>query len=733
MLPWKRAFAAAAFCAQLCAAADDPLFPYGAVYFRKSNPPETDWERDHKTASQIGMNMFRHWVMWSAVEVAPGQYDWRDYDKMLDLEGQNGIKAVLAEMITAAPEWAFRMYPQARFEAQDGYKGVPEYSGSSATGGFPGLCLDNPQVRARAGEFLKALATRYRNHPALYGYDLWNEGNSSGGAGVYFQTATSAHIPNEHRGTGVGRMYCYCPDSIAEFRKWLEKKYGTVQAVAKAWRRYSFDDWKDVEPSRTGGPYPDWLDWVEFREDRAHELLRWRKEVIRSVDQKNKITMHGLAYAIELLPSASANDWRAAAEVDSYGFTWVNARKGNEPWKQYHAVDLVRAASRGKPFWHAEMQGGPLWMQSEVTGRPLEDARKPDEKDLRVWNMVSLSGGVTGILYLRYRPLLDGPLFGAFGPFAMDGSATPRSDMAGKFAKWTNAQAELWKSRPVKGDIAIVFAPESERFNFAQQGNTSNYAESARGAYEAFFDSNIQPDWVHIDNIDEYPTVYLPYPVMLTGKTAAKLRAYVQNGGTLVSEGHPGYFGDGAHAGAMQPNSGLDEVFGAREADVDFTPDLLENLTLHFGEHTIGGRYFKQVYRLTTGKAVGHYADGSVAAVENHFGKGKTILIGTFPGAAYFKKPNAEARAVFQSLLPSKQRIAVSDSLVTARLHEGSGGAVLWVVNPVRQEKSVSIRLTGGEWRSGKDVWGGLDTQVQGETVRITIPDRDAAVIRLEK
>src|SRR5262249_26784621 len=38
----------------------DPVFPYGAVYFRKSNPPEEDWARDHKTAADIGMNTFRH-------------------------------------------------------------------------------------------------------------------------------------------------------------------------------------------------------------------------------------------------------------------------------------------------------------------------------------------------------------------------------------------------------------------------------------------------------------------------------------------------------------------------------------------------------------------------------------------------------------------------------------------------------------------------------------------------
>jgi len=285
----------------------------------------------------------------------------------------------------------------------------------------------------------------------------------------------------------------------------------------------------------------------------------------------------------------------------------------------------------------------------------------------------------------------------------------------------------------VKGDVAIVFAPESERFNFAQQGNTSFYASSARGAYQAFFDSNIQPDWVHIDNIGEYATIYLPYPVMLTEKTVSKLREYVQNGGTLISEGTPGYFGDGAHASAVQPNSILQELFGVVETDVDFTPDLLEDLTFRFGEHAVGGRYFKQAYRTTSGKAVGWYADRSVATVENKFGNGRTVLIGTFPGAAYFKKPNAEARAAFASLLPQKQRIRVSDTDVTARVHEGAGGDVLWVVNPARQAKSVTVTFNDGAWHSAKDLWTGTTAQAGGHTVRLTIPERDAAVLRLEK
>lgn len=66
-------------------AAQEPVFPYGAVYFRKSNPPREDWERDYKTAAELGANTMRHWFMWAVIEVAPGEYDWTDYDRQMDL------------------------------------------------------------------------------------------------------------------------------------------------------------------------------------------------------------------------------------------------------------------------------------------------------------------------------------------------------------------------------------------------------------------------------------------------------------------------------------------------------------------------------------------------------------------------------------------------------------------------------------------------------------------------
>ncbi len=699
-------------------AVPDPVFPYGAVYYRKSNPPAEDWARDHATAAQSGMNNFRHWFMWSAIEVAPGQYDWRDYDRQMDLAAANGLKVTVAEITQAAPEWMYDQFPHARYQGSDDSIAHSSVSGSAAVGGFPGLCFDNPEVHTRAEAFLTALIKRYRHHPALWAYDLDNEQSAHGG------TPT--------------RMYCYCAATQQKFREWLQKKYGTLEALSQAWYRYGYVSWDNVHPLRSFSGYPESLDWLEFRTDNEFAQRQRCAELFRRLDPDHKITAHGVAGTLDSLPRAANDEWRSAALVDVWGFTWVASRKGSEPWKQFHAVDLTRAGSRGKPFWHAEAQAGPLWLQPQVLKRPRDDGRITSAEDVRLWNFISMAGGATGILYPRWRPLLDGPLFGAFGPFGMDGNPTPRSEMAATLARWANAQPDLWRSQPVRGEIGIVYVPESQVFNYVQQGDTQYYAESIRGAYQAFFDAHIQADFVHVDDLAKYPLVYLPYPVHLKDATVAKLVAYVEAGGQLVCEGLPGYFGERGKVGAQQPSGPLRPLFGARESYVEFTPDLLEDLTLQVRDRKIGGRYFIQHYTADGGQVAGQFATGEPAAIENRFGRGRTLLIGTFPGAAYFLKHAPDTRAFFASLLEwagQSPAIRVSVPGIQARLHTGAGGTYLWVINPTGKAQPVTLTLDPrlGKFSSGRDLWQPANSPVvKNQTIETTVGAQNAAVIALQ-
>ena len=211
----------------------------------------------------------------------------------------------------------------------------------------------------------------------------------------------------------------------------------------------------------------------------------------------------------------------------------------------------------------------------------------------------------------------------------------------------------------------------------------------------------------------------------------------MEQGGILVSEGLPGYFGDRGKAGVVQPNLGMDRLFGAKESEVEFTPDLLEDLTLQIRNTTISGRYFRQEYEAAGGQVVGQYANGKPAAIEHRFGKGRGLLIGSFPGGGYFLHHTAGTKMFFSGLLPwagIRQKVAVNAPAIKARLHQGAGGTYLWVLNPSRTPQKVTVRLESepGSFSRARDLWQPSNAvRLTGLQVDLTVGDRNASVIQL--
>ena len=697
-----------------------PQIPFGAVYFRKSNPPPEDWERDYGVAAEDGLNIFRHWFMWGAIEQRPGHYVWDEYDSQMELAAKNGIRTIVAELIHAVPDWAYRKFAHARQVRADGRPLTSNMGVSAATGGFANngggagaLTLNCPEVKEAAGAFLTALATRYKGHPALLGYDVWNEVNYS------------HHVD-------------YSEWMKADFRKWLKARYGDLETLGRTWYRYSYAEWDDIEPPHEVGPYPEGLDWLEFKRDNYYGQMQWRIDTIRAVDADCLIAAHGVGGAIPNMAAGGSDDWLAASKVEVYGLTWVPGRRGFKPWQNFFGPDITRAAARGKTWWHAERPGGPLWLQPQVLGRDKEDGRVMDPEDIRLLTMTSFAAGATGVLNLRFRPLLDGPLFGAFGSYGMDGSRTPRSDMASRIAKWANApeQKALFEARPAKGDIALLVIPEAQAWDYLlnHTHRPETYREAMWGAYRGFLDNGLQPDWVHIDHIADYDTIYAPYPITLTGAHAKLLAEWVRAGGTLISEATPGYFGDRGKVGTAQPNHGLDRVFGAREHEVEFMPDIGDRIRFTYADQTITGGGFLQSYTLHGGTERGRFADGRIAVVEHASGEGRTLLVGTHPGIGYFKRESQAGRSYFAEVFAwtgKTRHVRLSNPAMQARLHVGDDGRVLWVVNPTRETQRATVALAPqhGTLGFGRTHWAGEGAQAVGNEV--VVPPRDVLVVRL--
>src|SRR5258708_33367925 len=164
--------------------------------------------------------------------------------------------------------------------------------------------------------------------------------------------------------------------------------------------------------------------------------------------------------------------------------------------------------------------------------------------------------------------------------------------------------------------------------------------------------------------------------------------------------------------------------------------DIYEDIRIEVNGNNIYGRYFFQQYETKGGKAVGNYPDGTVAAVENQTGSGRTLLMGSFPGAGYYLHHGKETRALFANFLKTagiNPRVNVDDNEVQARVHQGAGGTYLWVTNPTMNARPVTVSLNPGlgKFSAGEDKWGRLGVKLSGQQVAVTVPARDAAVIAM--
>ena len=340
---------------------------FGAVYFRKTNPPREDWARDYAVAREDGHTIFRHWVPWAALEIAPNEFDWADYDRQLDLAAKNGIKTVLAEIGQDVPEWLYHRYPHARREQYDGKQRRSEMHVSCVVGGNHSMCLDNPEIADAMSRFLRALARRYKDHPGLYAYDVWNEC-------TYYRP----------------ELVCYCNATQKKFRLWLQKKYGSLEKLAVAWKRYSFTSWDEVQLPRQPKHYPDVMDAIAFQTDNAYEWLKWRVSEIRCEDPNHFISAHGNAKThCDAAPSCG-DDWRAGELVDIFGYTFFY---GNDCDPAF-AGDMIRSAARGREYWRAEAVGDSDWLDRRRGDKTaIKQDVMHDPQNIRLDCLISLLTG----------------------------------------------------------------------------------------------------------------------------------------------------------------------------------------------------------------------------------------------------------------------------------------------------------------------------------------------------
>ncbi len=601
---------------------------YGAQYYRPPFPDPSVWKRDINHMKELGFNCVKHWVMWNWIEREEGKFDFSELDELVRLSKEAGLAVIINTIPEGAPYWVYKGHENSLYRLADGQTVEPGGPANIPSGGWPGLCMDDPEFAALAARFIEETARHFKDEEAVKVIDVWNE----------------PHL--EPMYDYRSNMLCYCEHSKREFIKWLREKYKTLEGLNKAWFR-AYTDWDQVGPPVRFGTWADMNDWRMFWLYNLERWMRIRVNAARKGAPGKKIQTH-VAYSGILgnrivggLANELGDEFLLAKEVDYFGLSSFPKWLMGEENAYRHLIhsEMIAAAAHGKLFYQVELQGG--------GGKPgLLGGEVPDAADVRIWNWNTVAAGGKGSVYWQYAPEPAGIESPGFGLTGFRGEDTQRSLAAGEMARNLN-HPRLDRAVPVPARNAIYVSRKSDVLCFSSERREEMYAGSLSGVYRAAYENGIAVRFLHEDYVEELldgtvDYLYLPMAIVLSEKEVTIMRRFVEEGGTLVSEACPGLYRED---GAVDFESrALGELFGLDHKEIQAAPEwgeiTAEWKNVPWARGTFTGRFYRQlVIPKEECRILAQFPDGEPAVVLRNLGRGQAVWIGMYPSYQYEHRP----------------------------------------------------------------------------------------------
>ncbi len=375
----------------------------GAVHYWRLDPDH--WPRALRSLRSMGFPLVETYVSWGVHERAPGEFDFGHLDPRLDvrrfleLAAQQGLHAIVR--------------PGPCINAELTHFGLPERVVFD-----PACQARSPRQRPVLQPFpprmfpVPSYASRAYHREVGRWYDavgealaplLWPEGpivllQVDNEAAFFFRDG-----PYEQD---------YHPDALAAWAEFLEGRYGTPEALARA-HGERIGAWEEAPPPNRApeedapGPLCRALDWAAFREDllgRALERLRRR---MQRAGLGGVPTLHNLPLGEGGSPASLP---RMAAAVDLVGLDYYHPAREHRTIKRR---TLYLAGTLGASAYAPEMgAGAPPWFLPLEHGDSLYTA------------CCALAYGLRG--FNLYMAVDRDRWYGA--PIASDGTRRPEAD-----------------------------------------------------------------------------------------------------------------------------------------------------------------------------------------------------------------------------------------------------------------------------------------------------------------
>lgn len=578
----------------------------GNTYYHYANPSE-ELERNFELMKGYGVNIVRTneiWPGWSVTERQDNVFYWEELDDYILKAKSHGLSICLGIGINDTPAWLYRKIPELRFR---------EYDGTVSHRRVQSADFNHIRYREYMERFIVKLVERYRKQECVV---CWQFGNE-----IRYNVD-----------------YCDSEGTRQAFRRWLRKKYqNQIEKLNLEWGTFYTDfnqiyPYKSIAAEPTEGNSVHCINTLTFQDESIAEFIQWGVSIVKKYS--NKPVFHNNFNTPE------HNPWAMAAPCDVVCMDIYASTYERPGYYNGLLVDTAASIARQqkKDWWIGETSAGQYGTYNR------QDA---SQALIETCIMEQIAAGSKAIFYFRHKaPKWEQPhkFTGSQTIYRRDETPMEYADTCLHIKNFIESMGEmLLKARIPRPKVGVYFPCINIRFG-REAGYEEIALESAAGARNLWSSMGIPvellPDGeMFFEKLKRFSVIHIPVCYLIPESVGAALKAFVQDGGTLITEARAGYVDGSGLLYRQQPGASISEICGISEdkcfgiqSEIITVKDGNEEFSLHC-------KGILQTLRLNQGTGsmkrqvcpIAWDSLGNIAGSTAKYGKGRGIYLGFAP------------------------------------------------------------------------------------------------------
>jgi len=555
--------------------------------------PESAWDKDLSLMEAAHVDVVRIGEFaWSSLEPTEGHYDLTWMERAVRAAERHHIKIVIGTPTDTPPAWLTQKYPETLRVDSDGKR--------AEHGGRRQFSISSPLYRKFCRDVVERLAKAFGRDPDVIGWQIDNEYTESS----------------------------YDPDTRKMFQDWLQRRYGTLDALNTAWTTAywskTYSDWSQIPLTAKAGNPGLMLDTKRFITDTWRSYQNNQLDVLRgTIDPNQFVTTNigGLGW------SDNWDHYAIAQDLDLVSWDPYVGQGHLDYYRNSAVSDYVRGWKR-QNYW--VMESEPAF----VNWAPVNNALYPGEARAMAWE--DIGHGAESVLFWQWRSALNGQeqyhgtLVGPGGepvvPFYNE-----FKEIGSDFA----AASSALRGTSPHSDVAIITTYDSRwAIDFQPHSTLYDQLTVLLDYYRPLYDYNHAVDIVNAyAPLDRYKVVFAPQLNVIPEDLAKHLADYVRHGGHLVLGPRSGMKDQFNRLNTQRQPGPLVNVLGGRVEQYYALDDTLDvsgaagkgTVTIWGEDMSVSSPQTKVLLRFGKNRT---WLSDKNAAIARGVGKGRIVYLG---------------------------------------------------------------------------------------------------------